>query len=226
MTKGVIAVEKSSNKKIGDVSTTYASQASCPSSCIFKDNGCYAESGFAAIHTKRLNKTNFSPADLAKQEADAIDSLSGKRNMRLHVVGDATTNEYADIISKAADRFRKKHNKSVWSYTHAWRDVDRNNWNGVSILASTESPSAAKQAMAKGYAAAIVVSKYKDTKMYIEDGVKILPCPEMTQKTVNCTSCKLCWNDKHLLANNMVIAFETHSQQIAKANKALIQIGA
>jgi hypothetical protein len=41
-----IAVARSSNEKIGDCATTYAAQASCPSSCaFFNGGGCYAEAG-------------------------------------------------------------------------------------------------------------------------------------------------------------------------------------
>lgn len=58
---GVLATATSSsrNKKIGDCAVTYAAQASCPSSCAFKDGGgCYAENGriFAGV-TRPLNET-------------------------------------------------------------------------------------------------------------------------------------------------------------------------
>ena len=44
-------IEKSGNKKTGYMPVTYNSAATCPNSCIFKNNGCYASAGF---HT-RLN---------------------------------------------------------------------------------------------------------------------------------------------------------------------------
>jgi hypothetical protein len=224
MSNGVIAVEKSSNSKIGAVSTTYVSQESCPKTCPFMGSGCYAESGMVAMHTNRLNKSPLKALDLAKAEAQAINTLSGKRDMRLHIVGDCTTNSIAKIVSKAADKYKAKHHRKVWSYTHAWAKVERSSWNSVSVLASTETTKDAKLAIAKGYAAAIVVHKHKDTKVYMQDGLKIIPCPQQNNLTTSCETCKLCWDDQRLLKNNMVIAFATHSQGKTKIDKTLTNI--
>jgi hypothetical protein len=222
---GVIAVEKSSNSKLGNVSASYVSQASCPISCPFMGAGCYAESGMVGIHTNRLNKADRTASELARAEAKAIRSLSGKRPLRLHVVGDCKTNKIASTVSEAAKDYSAKKNQPVWAYTHGWKTVDRKYWNNVSILASTETGKDAKAAMKKGYAAAIVVRQHKDTKLYKDQGIKLLPCPQQTGKTTSCETCRLCWNDKYLRDNKIVIAFETHSQQAKKADQALVQIG-
>ena len=72
-------------------------------------------------------------------EAIALAGLSGKLPVRLHVVGDATTNTAAKSLSDAAQYHTNKYGQPVWSYTHAWRQVDRRSWQRVSILASRES---------------------------------------------------------------------------------------
>src|SRR5262245_63271856 len=86
------AVETSTNAKLGPVSATYASQASCPRSCPWFGKGCYAEQGFVGLQTRRLNRSAVRGAlRIARAEARVIDALTGDRLLRLHVVGDART---------------------------------------------------------------------------------------------------------------------------------------
>src|ERR1051325_4960950 len=99
-----IAIEKSRNSKITGCSATMVSQASCPRSCKFYGNGCYAESGPAGFTTHRLNRsTETKPEAIARIEAKAISQLSGKRPLRLHVVGDCTTDQAAKVLSSAVE---------------------------------------------------------------------------------------------------------------------------
>lgn len=224
---GAIAVEKSSNRKIGEASATYVSQASCPTSCPFRGSGCYAESGFVGITTKRLNKSTETDAvTLARQEADAILSLSGKRDLRLHVVGDSTTEEGTRILADAASSYTARYGKTVWSYTHA-QDIPRGAWGEVSILRSVETVKAAKQASDAGYAAAMVVESFEDTKAYpIGEGLTGIPCPVQTGKADSCVKCRLCLNADKLHAKNRVVLFEAHSDRASKVKQALKVINA
>ena len=75
-----IAVENSGNKKLGGMSTTYASLQSCPKDCPFlKSRSCYAMHGPLNITRERLcNKRSNSKLSIARQEAKAIDTLSGR----------------------------------------------------------------------------------------------------------------------------------------------------
>jgi hypothetical protein len=225
----VIVSEKSENSKIGAVSATYAAQQTCPSTCPLKGSGCYAESGVIAFHTKRLNRSveanSATLEELAEMEETGIRKLSGKYPLRLHVVGDATTNKAATILGLAAGEHTAKYGKPVWSYTHAWRSVSRSSWGNVSILASCETVSDTKLAMAKGYAAAVVVDAHQSDKAYTVDGVRLIPCPQQTGRAENCVKCGLCMKANVLKAAGSVIAFEVHGQQVKKAASMLVQIG-
>ena len=213
---GVIAKEHSTNRKIGAASATYVAQQSCPTTCSFYNAGCYAESGFVGFQTRKLNRQadawDTSPLALATIEADAIDTLTGRRDLRLHVVGDSTTKQGTQFLARAARRFIAKFNRSVWSYTHAWRTVPRSAWGAVSILASCETVHEIRRARMKGYATAVVVDEFKDTKLYEIDGEKILPCPEMT-RSITCTDCRLCMRDDYLRESGITIAFAAHGQR-------------
>jgi hypothetical protein len=220
----VVGVLKSDNRKIGNVATTYASQASCPKSCPFFNNGCYAESGFTGFTTRRLNKatTDFTTEqDVANSEASVIDRMSGKLPLRLHVVGDCATPEAAATVSAAAGRYIERGGQKVWTYTHAWRKVNRKHWGKVSVLASTESVHGIRMARKRGYAAAIVVESHPaDGKAYTLDGEKIIPCPEQT-RGLTCDQCRLCWNDESLKKRKATIAFAAHGQSEAKVVEKL-----
>lgn len=218
---GVIAIEKTDNKKLGKISTTYVAQQSCPVSCKFYNNGCYAEQGPIGIHTKRLNKIGNSAHDLARVEADAIRTLSGAVPLRLHVVGDCKDNYSATTVSEAAIEYAKKAGQPVWTYSHAWRETDRASWNQVSVLASCESIEDVKTARRKGYATCIVVPEFKSNKLYYMGDEKILPCPEQTHVGVTCASCLLCTDDKRLFTKEITIAFAAHGSKKRNVMKRL-----
>src|SRR5262249_46157011 len=160
--------------------------------------GCYAESGLVGWQTRRLNRSGLRGAlRIARAEARAIDGLTGDRLLRLHVVGDAKTEAAARELGAAASCYTARGNaprrgKKVWTYPHAWRTVPRAAWgNAVSVLASVETVREAREAMAKGYAAAVVVAAFERESAYPIDGTTVLPCPNQT-RGVTCRDCGLC----------------------------------
>jgi hypothetical protein len=225
-----IAVETSTNAKLGPVSATYASQASCPRSCPWYGNGCYAERGQVGFQTRRLNRSRVrEAARIAEAEARAIDALTGDRLLRLHVVGDARTDRAARALGAAAQRYARRgnaprHGRKVWTYTHAWRTVARSSWgDAVSVLASVETVRDARDAMARGYAAAVVVSAFERESAYQIDGVTVVPCPNQT-RSVTCRECGLCRDDERLRAAGLVIAFAAHGSGGASIRKTLLSL--
>lgn len=221
---GVTYVSKSGNKKImgsDPVDATYVSiTGSCPSSCSLKDkNGCYAELSFVGMTVSRLNTeaVGLSALAIARAEAAAIDSaydggqIPNNRDMRLHVSGDSRTIAGSKLINSAVARWKKRGGGDCWSYTHAWKNVARHNWNNVSILASVANVSEAVEARKQGYAPAIVVSQHESSKRFMLDGsdVKWIPCPAQTSG-IGCTDCRLCFNADRIYNDNFGIAFAAH----------------
>lgn len=210
-------VLSSKNVKVGDASATYASiDGSCPSDCAHRNSGCYAQSGNVGIHVSRLNATSNQRAredarEVARAEAReiraAVKAGLDVRPLRIHVSGDARTPSAALEISRAVEGWRQP----VWSYTHAWKRVPRENWGKVSVLASVDNPEDISLAFERGYAPAIVVEKHPENgKAYVrEDGVKVIPCPAQT-RDVTCVQCGLCMNGNKLHAQKAAIAFAAH----------------
>lgn len=216
ITRAATAVEVSQNAKTGAVSATYAAQVSCPSACPFRGAGCYAESGRPGIATRQLANAadGMTPVDVASAEASAIDNLSGTRPLRLHVVGDCSSDDAARIVSDAAGRYTERGGGIVWTYTHAWRDVVRAAWQSVNVRASVERPEDIAAARERGYRAAIVVDSHESASAYDVDGERIIPCPEQT-RGAQCVSCGLCWN------SDATIAFAAHGARRAAVVDAI-----
>jgi len=216
------AVELSNNAKTGPVSATYAAQHSCPPYCPLRDAGCYAESGPTGIHTKALNraKLDATAMEVAEAEAHVIRTrLSGTRDLRLHVVGDCPSNEAAQLVSEAALTTTRRQ-FVVWSYTHAWPDVDRAAWADVEILASCESVGQLDAARERGYATALVVPVHETDKAYRLGGHKLLPCPNQT-RDVSCVQCRLCMNTERLRQQDITIAFAAHGARFKVVRRLL-----
>lgn len=210
-------VLESNNEKIGYASATYAPiKQTCSPACPLMGNGCYAQSGNVLFTVNRLERQSegLNGDTLAMLEGAEIRDRAPKdlRPLRIHVSGDATTEFRARAIAQGALAWLGK----VWSYTHAWRDVPREAWGRVSILASCESIADAKLAHERGYAAALVVPPHKSAKAYELDGMKVIPCPSQT-RDVKCTDCRLCFDADGLHSRRSVIAFEVHGASKKRA---------
>lgn len=247
-------VPKASNRKLGPVdpatlrgvrphvAATYASiPVTCPKYCCFKGNGCYAEGGFVGLATNEL-RTVGAPLEAALDEMGHIfkflggckrvpqdggrDGKSG-RDLRLHVAGDARTNEAARVLSFAAREWKQSGGGAVWTYTHAFWDVKRESWGkDISVLASCEDAQDVFFARCHGYTPSITVRSHRGaTKAYSLPGIdgKIIPCPAETHKNVTCVSCRLCFDDKKLESRKNIIAFEVHGDSVTakKAKRVL-----
>lgn len=95
---------------------------------------------------------------------------------------------------------------------------------GVAVLASCETVADVREAWGRGYAAAVVVPEFAGKTAYQlgdgPDAVTVLPCPAQTSERT-CTDCRLCFDDRRLLARRLAIGFEVHGGGANKAKAAL-----
>ena len=222
--KIVIAVEKSQNSKTGPVAVTYAPINSCPKTCPFLDSGCYAQHGHSGIHLRRMNKNAIAqgktrPVDIAREEAKAIRAMKSMSPLRLHIVGDCKTPKATEIVADACEEYTKRSGQKVWTYTHAWKNIPREKWGDISVLASCETIKDAKYAMERGYAASMVRAKEFKTPFSFQ-GINMVPCLESI-KGIKCDKCGLCMHDKGLRKNNSVVCFFPHGTGKENARRAL-----
>lgn len=215
----VSVVAASKNSKTGLVAATYAPiSKTCPKSCSFYKNGCYAQDGFTGMQNRQLerNAKNTSPLELALIEARKIRELDVPpgRPLRLHVTGDCTSIRAAQILASAA----KKYPGPVWGYTHNWRKIPRSAWGTISIFASCENLEQAQAAIELGYPPALVVAQHPENGKAWRDrwGWKWVPCPEQT-RGVQCVSCRLCFDPPV----GVGIAFAAHGRAKHKVLKVV-----
>lgn len=220
---GATYVVDSKNGKLAGknkVDATYVSiKASCPKSCPLMGEGCYAQLGNVGYHVSRLDQEaeGFSALQAARAEAKAIDNsykggpIPEKKDLRLHVSGDSRTLAGTRLINNAVARWKKRGGNDCWSYTHVWKDIPREEWSNVSMLASVSNVTEAAEARELGYAPAIVVPEHPSDKAYSLEGsdTKWIPCPAQT-RDVACSDCRLCFNADRLHDGNFGIAFAAH----------------
>ncbi len=214
------------------VSVTHAAKRSCPVSCPFyvspeqraagvKDP-CYAGHGHQGMVTRRLEAgaaiLNADALMIAIDEAAAVDDLTGRNLLRLHIVGDCATDRCADIVSAAAQRYSARHGQLVWTYTHGWRETARASWRDVSVLASCETDADVAEATSRGYAVALVRA-HADLPRTV-GGLRTIPCPQQTGAKLDCASCKMCTRDQSL-RGRAAIVFDPHGD-VNAVNQAII----
>lgn len=224
------------------VSSTYVSiDSTCPDSCTFKASGCYVRTGFTAQLARELDRSAApEPGGVIRAEVNLIDrawparrgwpssvpqdGARGGRDLRLHVGGDCPDAASARLLAAAAERWRRRGGGVVWTYTHRWREIPREAWGSISVLASCETPEDVMAARGRGYAPAIVVRRFPDRRAFYVRGIvgRVIPCPAETGKRT-CVECRLCLDDRGLLERAATIAFEAHggADGAEKAKRAL-----
>jgi hypothetical protein len=146
---------------------------------------------------------------LAQIEANLIRTkLTGRLPLRLHVVGDAATDQAASILAAACAEHTAKHRQPAWTYTHAWAEVSRESWGRVSVFASCETADDVRQATARGYAVAIAGHGLEGEL----GDFRLLPCRAQTDGKT-CALCRLCWRADQLRAKQTAIVFEVHGSK-------------
>lgn len=199
MTKPIVAFHANNSKLGKGVSTTYLpvgtveNGGTCPATCPFLGNGCYAQKGNVNMHQRSTAGCN--PVD----EADAIAKMEPKPGdmLRLHVSGDFVSNAHLKAVDKACGEWIAKGGDKPWAYTHNWRHLNPENAKHFSLMASVHSLEEADQAKAKGWKCfALAVPNFDGPKAFSVGEHKVVPCPNQTQEAKTCKDCKLCTTGK------------------------------
>lgn len=221
--------------------TTYASiDHTCPKGCPYKGAGCYAEAGASHLTMGRLNKRaarfDWSALEISFAEAELIDrawgngvpqdGARGGRDLRLHVGGEVSCKLGATALGMSARKWVGRGGGSVWTFTHRWREIERDRWgSSIAVWASCETPADLAEAHQAGYAAAITVPSFPDgTKTFELGDHRVLPCPAQTRGKT-CVECRLCLDrEPELRAAGTAIGFALHGAQASTARDRLVSL--
>jgi hypothetical protein len=211
----------------------------CPRSCPFRGNGCMAETGYTGRPNRKLEAVardlELTATDAAIAEAHVIDRLfphgvprdggrdgQSPRDFRLHVSGDVGGVVAARALGDAVARWKARGGGSAWTFTHAWKRVHRRDFGPISVLASVESRSQVEAVRERGYAPAITVDSFYDSRAFeLWPGAKWIPCPAELGKTT-CVECRLCLDRTDWMRETgRGIAFAVHGPGAESAKRKL-----
>jgi len=209
----------SSNAKTGPIPVSTSSADTCPPSCPFKSQGCYAKSGPLALHWAKvtsggrgMNWETFC-ATVAKFPVGQL----WRHNQAgdLPGIGEAIDHHALGQLTKA------NRNRRGYTYTHkhtteANREAIRSaNANGFTVnLSANTLAHADTLADTNCGPVCVVLPADQKTNTVTPAGRKVVVCPATVRDDVTCASCKLCAVSKR----SVIIGFPAHGTGAKKAS--------
>jgi hypothetical protein len=215
---------KSSNKKTGPIPVSTTTRDSCPDTCPFKKDGCYADGGPLAIHwnhvTAKTRGTNWSTF------CKKIESLPSGQLWRHNQAGDLPvlqsrkTNLALGLLDKLINANRGKRG---FTYTHHSMKYKGNrhsvkhcNDSGFTVNLSANSIDEVDSLVSLDIGPVVVtIPEGLPRTMKTAKGVKIIQCPATYKDDTTCETCKLC----AIPTRKTVIAFPFHGSKKRSLNE-------
>lgn len=192
--------------------TTTSIAATCPLTCPWMRSGCYEQTGTQQRRQYLLDQAAGRGLEVIRAEARLIERslVPRERPLRLHVGGDVSCTEGAELLAAAARSWLERGGGPAWAYTHRWREIPRSAWGPVVAFASIEHPREGHSAVHAGYHPALVVQEFPcGDRAFRTGGVTYVPCPFET-RGVSCTRCRLCLGN---LPGGRGVAFRVHGRE-------------
>jgi hypothetical protein len=219
-------VRVSSNAKTGPIPVSTSDRTTCPSSCVFRNRGCYAEVGPLAWYwRKRL--VNDDSATWPKFLAD-VAALPDATLWRHNQAGDLPHNDGVLDEEKVRELATANTAKRGFTYTHhtvrgSSPEAVHNRGvlkeataAGFTVNASCESRVAADEAVDNGLLVVLAVHKDAPQKMQTPKGRPVLVCPAQ-YADVTCSDCRWCAQPNRAF----IVAFRAHGASHKQAEAAI-----
>ena len=211
---------KSKNAKVGKMAVTTSTATTCPTSCPFKSNGCYADSGPLKLHWDKVTREE--RGDDWSTFIDKIKELPTGSKWRHNQAGDLPGDMEKLDDEKCVELAKANKGKRGFTYTHY--DVLDNFQNAITVnimnhLGFTVNVSANNLEHADKLCdldiapVATVLPIEQTTNTVTPKGRKVVVCPATYKDDVSCASCMLCekWD------RNVVVGFPAHGTSKKKA---------
>jgi hypothetical protein len=212
---------QSKNKKVGKMPVTTSTATTCPTSCPFKANGCYAYGYPLKGHWDKV--TEGERGDDWPTFISKIKALPPMQKWRHNQAGDLPGDMEELDGDKCVDLARANEGKRGFTYTHY--DVLDNFQNAIIVnamnhLGFTVNVSANNLDHADKLCdmdiapVATVLPIDQTTNTVTPKGRKVVVCPATFKDDVSCASCMLCekWD------RNVVVGFPAHGTSKKKAS--------
>ena len=211
---------KSKNAKVGKMPVTTSTATTCPTSCPFKSNGCYAYGYPLKGHWDKV--TEGERGDDWSTFIDKIKDLPTGSKWRHNQAGDLPGDMEKLDDEKCIELAKANKGKRGFTYTHY--DVLDNFQNAITVnimnhLGFTVNVSANNLEHADKLCdldiapVATVLPIEQTTNTVTPKGRKVVVCPATYKDDVSCASCMLCekWD------RNVVVGFPAHGTSKKKA---------
>ena len=212
---------KSKNVKVGKMAVTTSTATTCPTSCPFKSNGCYADSGPLKLHWDKVTREE--RGDDWSTFISKIKDLPTGSKWRHNQAGDLPGDMEKLDDKKCIELAKANKGKRGFTYTHY--DVLDNFQNAITVnimnhLGFTVNVSANNLEHADKLCdlniapVATVLPIEQTTNTVTPKGRKVVVCPATYKDDVSCASCMLCekWD------RNVVVGFPAHGTSKKKAS--------
>ena len=211
---------KSKNAKVGKMAVTTSTATTCPTSCPFKSNGCYADSGPLKLHWDKVTRKE--RGDDWSTFVEKIKDMPAGSKWRHNQAGDLPGDMEKLDNEKCIELAKANEGKRGFTYTHY--DVLNNFQNAITVnmmnhLGFTVNVSANNLEHADKLCdmdiapVATVLPIDQTTNTVTPKGRKVVVCPATYKDDVSCASCMLCekWD------RNVVVGFPAHGTSKKKA---------
>ena len=211
---------KSKNAKVGKMAVTTSTATTCPTSCPFKSNGCYADSGPLKLHWDKVTRKE--RGDDWSTFISKIKDLPTGSKWRHNQAGDLPGDMEKLDNEKCIELAKANKGKRGFTYTHY--DVLDNFQNAITVnimnhLGFTVNVSANNLEHADKLCdlniapVTTVLPIEQTTNTVTPKGRKVVVCPATYKDDVSCASCMLCekWD------RNVVVGFPAHGTSKKKA---------
>ena len=213
---------KSANKKTGPIPVSTTSEESCPDSCPFRNNGCYAK-GFP-LKGRWQEITEKKRGVKYSKFIHQIHALPENQLWRHNQAGDLVGNRVNIDIGALNALVGANKGKRGFTYTHY--DVIKNkknrnavaraNANGFTVNLSANNLEHADQ-LKETNCGPVVVVMPKDfkSKTKTPKGNTVIQCPA-TYNDTTCLDCQLCQKQ----TNRAIVGFPAHGSSYKRAENA------
>lgn len=214
----------SGNRKTGRIPVSMSSASTCPPSCSFFGQGCYAEQHLLGNHWAKVPRIGMSWADFTNE----VRRLPPGQLWRHNEAGDLPgRGEALDVTALTALIFANRGRRG-FTYTHKplARQSERNavrraNDNGFTINLSADTIADADRLYDLRIGpVTVVVPEHAQRSFRTPKGRKIVICPAVTHENITCQTCRLC----AVPARKSIVAFPAHGQMSQRVSQ-LVQIG-
>ena len=209
---------KSANVKTGPIPVSTSSAETCPSSCPFKKQGCYADTGPLALHWAKVTA-----GDRGMSWAEFCDTIAGLpagQLWRMNQAGDLPgTDEQVDPVALgqlvAANAGRRG-----FTYTHKHSEQalhwvrHANAWGFTVNLSANSLPHADQLADTQAGPVVVVLPADAPAQTVTPAGRKVITCPATYKDDISCATCELCSRQR-----DVIVGFPAHGTGKAKVEK-------